>query len=66
MLQTTAKLELNFLPDNLQEKIIKTSGGLEVGINNLLKAISAKNFDTANKELENALKYIRELYKLRE
>lgn len=66
MLQTTAKLELNFLPDNLQEKIIKTGGGLEVGINNLLKAISEKNFDTANKELENALKYIRELYKLRE
>jgi hypothetical protein len=65
-LQTTAKLELNFLPDNLQEKIIKTAGNLEVGINSLLKAISEKNFDSANKELENALKPIRELYKLRE
>lgn len=66
MLQTTAKLELNFVPDNLQERIIKTGENLEVGINNLLKAISEKNFDNANKELENALKYIRELYKLRE
>ncbi len=65
-LQTTAKFELNFLPDNLQEEIVKTGAGLEVGINNLLKAISEKNFDAANKELENALKYIRELYKVRE
>lgn len=66
MLQTTAKLELNFLPDNLQEKIIKTGGNLEVGINDLLKAVSEKNFDNANKVLENVLKNIRELYKLRE
>ncbi|MDD1776624.1 MAG: hypothetical protein LUQ65_00525 [Candidatus Helarchaeota archaeon] len=65
-LQTTAKLELNFLPDNLQEKIIKTGGNLEVGIDTLLKAISQKNFDNANKELENILRDIRELYKLRE
>jgi uncharacterized membrane protein len=65
-LQTTAKLELNFLPENLQETIIKTAGNLEVGIDALLKAISEKNFDNANKELENVLKYIRELYKLRE
>ena len=66
MLQTTAKLELNFLPDNLQEMIIKTGANLEMGINDLLKAISEKNFDNANKVLENVLKYIRELYKIRE
>jgi len=65
-LQTTAKLELNFLPNDLQGKIIKISGDLEIGINNLLTAISEKNFDDANKELDISLKYIRDLYKLRE
>jgi len=66
MLETTAKLELSFLPNSLLETIIRTSGDLEIGINNLLNAISEKNFDAANQELEKSLKYIRDLYRLRE
>ena len=66
MLQTTAKLEYEFLPDNLQEKIIKTSENLESGIKVLLKAISKKDFDASNTVLEIILKEIRALYRLRE
>ena len=66
MLQTTAKLELEFLPNDVQEKIIKTSERLESGIKALLKAISKKDFDESNTTLETILKEIRNLYKLRE
>ena len=66
MLQTTAKIELGFLPNNLQETIIKTSANLESGIKSLLKAIIKKDFDESNTILETILKEIRNLYKLRE
>ncbi len=66
MLQTTAKLEFNFLPEDLQNKIIKTSENLDSGIKILLKAIEKKNFDDSNTVLEMILKEIRDLYKLRE
>lgn len=66
MLQTTAKLEMGFLPSNLQNTIIKTSENLETGIKALLQAINKKDFDDSNTVLETILKEIRALYKLRE
>ncbi|NVM54229.1 MAG: hypothetical protein HWN66_11055 [Candidatus Helarchaeota archaeon] len=66
MLQTTVKIELDFLPKNLQQKIIATTEKLGVGIENMLEAISKKDFDEANKVLEPILKEIRALYKIRE
>ncbi|MHA1360718.1 MAG: hypothetical protein ACTSQI_21055 [Candidatus Helarchaeota archaeon] len=66
MLLTTATLELTFLPVDLQEKIVQMGKKLEIGINDLLKAISTKDFDDANRNLESILKLIRELYKIRE
>jgi hypothetical protein len=66
MLQTTANFELTFLPDALQNEIIKLGKNLETGVDALLKAIGKKDFDEANKELESVLKLIRELYKIRE
>lgn len=66
MLQTTAKLELHFLPEEIQNKIISISENLEKGIKNLLKFISQRDFDESNRGLENILREIRNLYKLRE
>ncbi len=66
MLLTTAKLELNFLPKDLQEKIVETSEDLKTSIENLLKTIEKKDFDEANKNIEKILKIIRNLYKVRE
>lgn len=61
-----AKLELGFLPSDLQDKIIKTSENLESGIKSLLKAINKKDFDDSNNILETILKEIRALYRIRE
>ena len=65
-LQTTANFELSFLPKSMQDNIIELSKGLEAGIDDLLETISKKDFDEANKRLEQILKIIRELYKIRE
>ena len=66
MLKTTANFELTFLPKSLQDNIINLVKNLEKGIESLLKTISKKDFEVANKELEKILKIIRELYKIRE
>lgn len=66
MLQTSAKIDYNFLPDDLQKKIVTTIESLETGIDNMLKTIDKKDFDEANKVLEHILKDIRALYKIRE
>ena len=66
MLQTTVNFEFTFLPKDLQDKITKIGSELENGIDGLINAISNRNFDIANKELEKTLRMIRELYKIRE
>ena len=60
------RVEFNFLPEDIQKKILKASDALESATDELLGTIDEKDFDEANKKLEKILKVIRGLYKLRE